>query len=693
MQKRNGLGDYRKVYRVTVLALLLAGLSRCSSSAAPTRAPSAGGSGGSSIAGSQSTNAAGVGASIAAGGATPGGSSTTAGSSTVPQPGASGDAGAGGDDSEPPLGGEWPGPQGWPAGSLLPYYPTNYDEPYRAQFHYTAPSGWLNDANGLWFYGGVYHLLHQAYPYTLAEGPKSWGHATSTDLLHWAPAPLALVPGVNIPGEAAWSGSTVMDTNNTSGLQSGKNPVLVTVYFCPPLGICLNYSNDLGLTWQQYQGNPVAMQGIDPHVLWHAATKQWVAATANQDITRLYTSADLRTWKPSGTVAFGLDCPDLFELAVDGNDGDRRWALLRANGQYLLGQFDGSTFQQAPGGPYNLDYGPGFYASQTFFRDTFPDARLVQIAWINSNDVRDPVTAPYNQVLSVPVELTLRTFPEGVRLSRKPIAELSQLHDDTKTWAAQTLAAGSNLLQGVQGKAFDLELVLDTSQTNASKIDLHVADKVFSYDVAKGELLGAKLSPIAGRLTLRFVVDWSELEIFGNDGQYSYTRSIGFAPGSSALALDADGPLSIVSARFSRMQRIFSGTAALSSLQLDDANAENTYQGPWTSGSDDRSYYLSTFHVGHGAGDYVEAQLSGTRLEWHGLKNTDTGMVDIWLDGTKLQSNVDTYAKIRQIATFPIAQGLPNTTHTVRIAATGSKNAASSGSAFVHDFFESYVDP
>ena len=141
------------------------------------------------------------------------------------------------------------------------------------------------------------------------------------------------------------------------------------------------------------------------------------------------------------------------------------------------------------------------------------------------------------------------------------------------------------------------------------------------------------------------------------------------------------------------MKRIFEGTAASRSAQLDDADAKNVYQGSWTSGADDRAYYLSTFHVAHETTDYVEAQLSGTRLEWHGLKNADLGTVDIWLDGVKVLPEVDTYAPIRQIATFPIGKGLANITHTVRIAATGHKNAASAGTAFVHDFFGSYVDP
>jgi fructan beta-fructosidase len=182
-----------------------------------------------------------------------------------------------------PYGGPFPGDGGWGADADYPYYPTNYDEPYRGQYHFTAPNGWLNDVNGVWYYGGVFHLSYQAYPYTLDGLTKHWGHATSTDMVHWVSAPVMLDPGVRgLPGDA-WSGSAVVDVDNTSGLQTGTNPVLVAIYTATSEGTCLAYSNDLGLTWQPYAGNPLPIGGEsdaerDPHVFWHEPTQQWVCA-------------------------------------------------------------------------------------------------------------------------------------------------------------------------------------------------------------------------------------------------------------------------------------------------------------------------------------------------------------------------------------------------------------------------------
>src|SRR6185295_10532517 len=116
----------------------------------------------------------------------------------------------------------------FPDDATFPYVITNYDEPYRPQVHFSAPMGWLNDANGMWFEGGLYHLSYQAFPYAIDEGPKHWGHASSPDLVHWTHWPIMLDPGVNVPGDA-WSGSTVVDVDNTSGLKNGAGPVLVTV--------------------------------------------------------------------------------------------------------------------------------------------------------------------------------------------------------------------------------------------------------------------------------------------------------------------------------------------------------------------------------------------------------------------------------------------------------------------------------
>ena len=140
-------------------------------------------------------------------------------------------------------------------------------------------------------------------------------------MLHWTHWPIMLDPGVNVPGDA-WSGSTVVDTDNTSGLKTGTNPVMVTIYTATTKGTCLAYSNDLGVTWQAYAANPVAIGGPnadtrDPHVFWHAPTNEWVCAHYDSGIN-LYTSPDLKNWTKASHIDFGFECPDMYELPIDG---------------------------------------------------------------------------------------------------------------------------------------------------------------------------------------------------------------------------------------------------------------------------------------------------------------------------------------------------------------------------------------
>lgn len=688
--------------RFTALAAALgfvAVLADCASSSSDPpggRAGAAASSGGNAGAAISAAGAAGFPARGGSTGNSAGASNAggTAGSVVEIEAGAAGAAGSG------PDGGEWPGPAGWPANADLPYYPTNWDEPYRAQYHYTSPNGWLNDANGLWYYGGVYHLTFQTYPYTLTEGPKQWGHATSPDLIHWVTAPIALEPS-HVPGDA-WSGSTVIDLDNTSGLQTGKSPVLVTVYTATSVGTAIAYSNDLGLTWQAYSGNPLAIDGGDPHVFWYEPAQHWVCVTASSAGSRFFTSPDLKVWKQTGTSEFGLDCPDLYELPVDGVTSNTKWVLQRASGAYLVGQFDGNSFVADPGGPYNQDLGVGFYASQTYYRRTFPDPRTVQMAWINSNDLREPITAPFNQSLSFPVQLGLRTFPEGIRLTRSPIAEINELYGVTRHFGAQVLAANQNLLAGISAKTYDFELAVDVTKSTAKQIQFQLANKSFTYDIASRQLLGTALptlsgaaptlAPLNGIVTFRLLADWGQLELFGNDGELSYTRALGFTPEDASLSLSADGALALVSADFRALERAWPGVAALSSSQIDDADAATKYAGTWTNVADDRTYFESTCHVGSSAGTSVETTLTGTRFEWHGLKNDDLGKVAISVDGTVVLPSVDMYAPIRQIATIQIPTALAAGSHVVKVTVTGDKNPASNGTAMVHDFFESYVD-
>lgn len=247
-----------------------------------------------------------------------------------------------------------------------------YTEPFRPQFHFTPEKNWMNDPNGLVYYQGQYNLFYQYNPFGNKWGHMSWGHAVSPDLVHWKHLPLAL-PEAN--GIMCFSGSAVVDWHNTSGFGRNGQPPLVAIYTGMRVADgrqfqCIAYSNNGGLTWTKYAGNPVIDIGSenfrDPKVQWYAPTKNWimtVALSAEHKIA-FYGSKDLKHWTllsefgPAGATGGVWECPDLFPLPVDGNTNQMKWVLIvninpggPAGGsgtQYFVGDFDGQRFQLDP---------------------------------------------------------------------------------------------------------------------------------------------------------------------------------------------------------------------------------------------------------------------------------------------------------------------------------------------------------
>jgi len=209
-----------------------------------------------------------------------------------------------------------------------------YKEPYRPQFHFTPEKNWMNNPNGMVYFNGKYHLFYQYHPYGNTWGPMHWGHAVSTDLMHWETLPVALYPDEH---GAIFSGSAVVDWNNTTGF-FGDSPGLVAIYTSvdmypdsdrPRQRQSLAYSTDEGTTWIKYEGNPVLSNVEmtdyrDPKVFWHDETSQWVMVLATGQSVTIYTSADLKKWEfasdfgsKAGSHDGVWECPDLFRLPVD----------------------------------------------------------------------------------------------------------------------------------------------------------------------------------------------------------------------------------------------------------------------------------------------------------------------------------------------------------------------------------------
>ena len=426
---------------------------------------------------------------------------------------------------------------------------TLYNETHRPQFHFTAKKNWLNDPNGLVFYKGEYHLFFQHNPEGTDWGNMTWGHAVSPDMLHWTQLDDAIQRDAL---GTIFSGSAVMDANNTAGFQKGEEKTLVAIYTAAggtspesegqPFTQCLAYSNDRGRTFTKYEGNPVlghiAAENRDPKVIWHAPTRKWVMALYLKDSDyALFGSPDLKHWEKLCDVAVpgASECPDFFELPVDNNVKKTRWVFWGANGMYLIGAFDGKTFTPESG-PHPSHWGANFYAAQTWSDISARDGRRLQIGWMNGGQYPD---MPFNQQMSFPCELTLHTTPEGIRLFRRPVREIEKLEASKHSWGNRALKPGENLPYAMSGELIELraEIKLGT----ATEFGFTVRGEKVAYDVAKSELVCLdKAAPLAVDeeiITLQVLLDRTSIEVFGNDGQVSLQTCF--------LADQADKSLSI----------------------------------------------------------------------------------------------------------------------------------------------------
>ena len=426
---------------------------------------------------------------------------------------------------------------------------TFYKETYRPQFHFTSRRGWLNDPNGCIWHDGLYHLYYQHNPFEREWENMTWGHATSPDLLHWTEHAPVLHPDSL---GTMFSGSAIFDADNTSGFGTKKNPPLVFAYTADRSDKevqCIAYSLDGGMTLHKYEGNPVidshdkwqSHDTRDPRLFkWTASPKSspkgkdlesplpfrggeggeaWVLVLNERNGHSIYTSDNLRDWTYQSHVSGFWECPDLFPLAVDGNPEDVRWVMLGASNTYMIGRFDGKTFTPESG-KHRFSTG-AIYAAQTF--NDVPDGRRIQIGWANI----DHPGMPFRGQMLLPTELTLRTTKDGIRLVSMPISEvaslLKPLYASDKTLSAQEANAA---LQRVNSSlAVHLRATLNLTYATSAGLKLD-GQTLVDYDLNRNTLNGQFYSPqdpTSLALTMDVYIDRTSVEVFIDDGLYSYS--------------------------------------------------------------------------------------------------------------------------------------------------------------------------
>ncbi len=338
------------------------------------------------------------------------------------------------------------------------------EELYRPNFHFTPKTGWMNDPNGMFFYKGMYHLYFQYYPDDTVWGPMHWGHATSKDMITWKEEKIALYPDEK---GYIFSGSAVVDVNNTSGFGSANNPPIVAMFTYHDMAKekagaidyqsqAIAYSLDEGMTWIKYEKNPVIKNpGIkdfrDPKITWDAIHNQWIMVLAADVETKIYRSSNLIDWELASAFGKNLgvhgapwECPDFFPIKVEGSS-EMKWVLLQSinpggpNGgsatQYFVGDFDGKTFSLETSFASDLnqveglwlDYGKDNYAGVTWANIPDADGRKLFIGWMSNWEYANKVpTKAWRSAMTIPRELKLITVDGHYRIVSEPVIELDK---------------------------------------------------------------------------------------------------------------------------------------------------------------------------------------------------------------------------------------------------------------------------
>lgn len=424
-------------------------------------------------------------------------------------------------------------------------FDTTNREQYRPLYHHTPAYGWMNDPNGMFFKDGVWHLYFQHNPYGSQWENMTWGHSTSTDLIHWT------FQGDPIQPDAwgsIFSGSSVVDKNNTAGF--GENAI-VALYTSAGENQTqsMAYSTDNGKTFTKYDGNPIITSNVpdfrDPHMFWNEDIKKWNMILAAGQQMNIYSSDNLKDWKfeSSFGTEYGShggvwECPDLMKMKVRGTDKEKWMLVCNINPggpsggsatQYFVGDFDGHKFtcESKPEVTKWMDYGKDHYATVTF--DNAPNGRHVALAWMSNWQYANQVpTMQYRSANSIPRDLGLFEYKGNTYCSVTPSEEITAARSKKPS---KSLSEACEMVVNLKG---DATITLSNSKGEKVVMTYKAKDETFSMDRTlsgktdfSSDFAAITIAPVYGKMNkLRIFIDKSSIEVFDNDGKMAMTNLV-----------------------------------------------------------------------------------------------------------------------------------------------------------------------
>ena len=418
-------------------------------------------------------------------------------------------------------------------------------EQYRPAYHHTPAYGWMNDPNGMFYKDGVWNLYFQHNPYGSQWENMTWGHSTSTDLLHWKYEGDAILPDVI---GTIFSGSAVVDKNNTAGFGEGA---VIALYTSAGENQTqsMAYSTDGGKTFTKYAGNPVITSNVpdfrDPHMFWNEDIKKWNMILAAGQQMNIYTSDNLKDWKYESSFGTGYgnhdgvwECPDLMKLKVRGTDKEKWMLICNINPggpfggsatQYFVGDFDGHKFtcDSKPEVTKWMDYGKDHYATVTF--DNAPEGRHVALAWMSNWQYAAQVpTMQYRSGNSIPRDLGLFEHKGETYCSVVPSQEVTSARSKKAT---KTLSEACELVVNLKG---DATITLSNAKNEKVVMSYDAKNETFSMDRTQSgkidfsdDFAVKTTAPTYGKMKqLRIFIDKSSIEAIDAEGKMAMTNLV-----------------------------------------------------------------------------------------------------------------------------------------------------------------------